>query len=213
MGSSEPFSGHHRRVHADTDAAYGSSARAGLPPDVDSQLMRQVRAGDRAAANTLIARNRARIVGYIARLIHDHRTAEDLTHDVLLQALRHADQYNPAVRVSTWLYRIATNAALNHLRRADQRRRATAPAASSLEVVDCHELPPDQQLRLDELKQHVSQALVCLPINQRIALVLFEYEQCSYAQIAAILDVSAEAVRGLLTRARTALRRTLGKLS
>jgi RNA polymerase sigma-70 factor (ECF subfamily) len=175
--------------------------------------MRQVRAGDRAAAGVLIDRNRARIVGYIARLIHDRRTAEDLAHDVLLQALRYADQYNPAVRVSTWLYRIATNTALNYLRRADHQRRATGPAASSLEVVDHHELAPDQQLRLDELKQHVSQALVCLPINQRIALVLFEYEECSYAQIATILDVSAEAVRGLLTRARTALRRTLGKLS
>ena len=62
---------------------------------------------------------------------------------------------------------------------------------------------------MDEMRAQVSAAIAALPLNQRIALTLFEYESCSYDQIAAVLDVSVEAVRSLLMRARTTLRREL----
>jgi RNA polymerase sigma-70 factor (ECF subfamily) len=180
--------------------------------DVDSQLMRQVREGDRQAASVFAERNRPRIARYIARLVHDPRCAEDLTQDVFLQAFRHAGQYDPALRVSTWLYRIATNVALNYLHRSDTRR-VTKLGDGPQHVADPHQLPPDARLRLDELKHSVSQAILDLPDSQRIALVLFEYEECSYAQIAAVLGVSIEAVRSLLMRARTKLRRSLTGLA
>jgi RNA polymerase sigma-70 factor (ECF subfamily) len=174
--------------------------------------MLQAREGSREAASALIRRNRERIGRYIARLIRDRRAVEDLTQDVFLQALSHASQYQPTAKVSTWLYRIATNVALNYLKQPGVRRRAADSGDDPLEVADRHAPPPDRRLSLDELKQHVSRAILNLPVNQRIALALFQYEDCSYDQIAAVLDVSVEAVRSLLMRARTTLRRDLNGL-
>jgi len=78
-----------------------------------------------------------------------------------------------------------------------------------MEVMDRSAPAPDRQMSLDELRQQVAGAVGALPMNQRVALTLFEYEDCSYEQIAAILDVTVEAVRCLLMRARTQLRARL----
>jgi RNA polymerase sigma-70 factor (ECF subfamily) len=177
--------------------------------DMDTQLMLQARQGDRQAADTLIRRNSPRISRYLARLIGNSRPIEDLTQDVFLRAFKHAEQYQPSSRVTTWLYRIATNTALNYIKQATLKRTVPEPAESQLEVVDRSEPPPDRRLSLDELRQQVASAVSALPVNQRVALTLFEYEDCSYEQIAAILDVTVEAVRCLLMRARTQLRARL----
>jgi RNA polymerase sigma-70 factor (ECF subfamily) len=209
------MAGMHRRVTPETDAGPRPSPVAPPPAaaaalgDLDTQLMLQVQAGDREAAGTLVRRNRDRIERYILRLVRDNRAAEDLTQDVLLQALSRAELYRPTARVSTWLYRIATNTALNYLKQAARRRRAVEPADRTLELPDPHEPTPERQMTLDELKQQVAEAVDRLPFKQRIALTLFEYEECSYEQIAAVLDVTIEAVRSLLMRARTTLRREL----
>jgi RNA polymerase sigma-70 factor (ECF subfamily) len=177
--------------------------------DLDTQIMLQVRAGNRDAAATLIRRNRERIARYLARLIRDPRTVEDLTQDVFLHALAHAGHFTPTATVTTWLYRIATNAALNYLKQPSVRRQAPEPAQGLWEIADQHEPTPERRLNLEELREHVLQALEHLPLNQRVALALFQYEDCSYEQIAAVLDVTVEAVRSLLMRARTTLRREL----
>lgn len=190
-------------------AAPRTETSAGALEDLDTHLMLQVRAGSREAANSLVRRNFERIARYIARLVGQHRPVEDLTQDVFLQALTHASQYQPTARVSTWLYRIATNIALNYLKQPGVRRRTLKTPEGPLEVPDRGESAPDRQISLDELKHQVADAIRELPINQRIALTLFEYEDCSYQQIAIVLDVSVEAVRSLLLRARTTLRRRL----
>ena len=171
--------------------------------------MLRVREGDREAANSLVRRNGPRMVRYIGRLVRDQRAAEDLTQDVFLQALTRPEQFTPAAKVSTWLYRIATNLALNYLKQAALRRRAPVAPELALDRPDPHEPTPDRLASLDELKQQVANAVQALPVNQRIALTLFEYEECSYEQIAAVLDTTVEAVRSLLLRARTTLRREL----
>ncbi len=171
--------------------------------------MLQVREGNREAANMLYRRNRQRIAGYITRIMGRSRAVEDLTQDVFLQAITHADQYRPTAKVTTWLYRIATNLSLNYMKRADVKRQAAQPEDAPLEVVDRRSEAPDQQMSLDEVRSRVNEALQSLPVNQRIALTLFEYEQCSYEQIAAVLETTVEAVRSLLGRARTTMRRNL----
>lgn len=189
----------------------GGSAPPGHPAaeilaDLDTQLMLQARTGNREAANALIRRNSERITRYIARLVGDS-AAEDLTQDVFLQAFSHASTYQATARVLTWLYRIATNVALNHLRQQASARRAAASSEDEpLDVPDPAELTPERQVTIEELRQQVTDAVNGLPLNQRIALTLFEYEDCSYEQIAAVLDVTVEAVRSLLGRARTTLR-------
>lgn len=180
--------------------------------DLDTQLMLQACAGSRDAANALIRRNFPRIARYIARLIGAQHPVEDLTQDVFLQALSHAGQYRPTAKVITWLFRIATNVSLNYMKQAHVRRRAAERPDGSLEVVDRTAPPPDRQVSLDELKSEVADAVAALPPNQRVAVTLFQYEDCSYEQIAAVLDVTVEAVRSLLMRARTTLRSRLHRL-
>ncbi len=177
--------------------------------DLDTQLMLQARQGDRQAADTLIRRNAPRISRYLTRLVGNHRPVEDLTQDVFLRAFKNAEQYQPSSKVSTWLYRIATNTALNYIKQASLRRTVPEPAEGQMEVMDRSAPAPDRQMSLDELRQQVAGAVGALPMNQRVALTLFEYEDCSYEQIAAILDVTVEAVRCLLMRARTQLRARL----
>lgn len=199
---------------------YESSQRAPAVPDrsvaaladFDTQLILQARAGDRDAANAFVRRNFPRISRYLARLIGPRRPVEDLAQDVFLQALSHVSDYRPQAKVLTWLYRIATNTALNYLKQPALRRNVAQADERAAELVDRHEPSPDRQLSLDELRQRVSVAVNDLPTNQRIALTLFEYEDCSYEQVAAVLDVSVEAVRSLLMRARTTLRAQLRDL-
>ncbi|MEW6253686.1 MAG: sigma-70 family RNA polymerase sigma factor [Planctomycetota bacterium] len=180
--------------------------------DLDTQLMLRVREGDREAANALIRRNGERITRYISRLVRDPRAAEDLAQDVFVQALSRPERYEPTARVLTWLYRVATNLAMNYLKQPAVRRRASTAPDQSLNVPDRSQPAPDGRLSLTELRRQVSEAIGRLPVNQRIALTLCEYEECSYEQIAAVLEVSVEAVRSMLQRARTTLRRELDGL-
>lgn len=186
--------------------------RAPTPPtdplsDLDTQLMMQVREGNRDAANTLIRRNHDRVTRYIARLLGSSTAADDLAQDVFLQALRNAHRYEPTARVVTWLYRIATNCTLNYMKKSAQQRGLQQPPGN--ETVDQGVPGPDAKVSLDELRARVVDAIAMLPPKQRAAVTLFQYEGCSYEQIATILEITVEAVRSLLLRARAALRQRL----
>ena len=177
--------------------------------DLDTQLMLNAAAGDPEAATSLVDRNRLRIAGYIARLVRDRRVVEDLTQDVFLLALKNADQFRPTAKVSTWLYQIATNTTLNYLKQRSARGKTPPLPTGTYELPDRREREPEQQVSQDELRDQVSAALHLLPLNQRIALTLYEYEACSYVQISAVLDTTVESVRSLLRRARLVLRHEL----
>lgn len=184
-------------------------AAPGPLADFDTQLMLQMAAGSREAGALLIQRNGQQIARYLARLVRDANVVEDLSQEVFSQALSHADQFRPTAKVATWLYRIATNTALNYLKQASRRRTQASPVDRPLEVTDPRDPGPERRLSQDELRRHVSQAILKLPINQRVALTLYQYEEFTYEQVAAVLGVTVEAVRCLLSRARTALRREL----
>ncbi|MCG3128058.1 MAG: hypothetical protein CHACPFDD_02932 [Phycisphaerae bacterium] len=185
-----------------------------LLQDVDTLLMLQVGAGDAEAATTLVRRNFSRVLRYVGRIVRNPSAAEDLTQDVFLQILTHARDYQPRARFSTWLYRVATNRTMSYLRQHQAKRAASAQTGENVSrIADGREPGPDSPINLRELQQHVAAALARLPINQRVALTLFEFEDLSYEQIAAILEVTAEAVRCLLSRARAALRQQLSAFS
>lgn len=200
-----------------TSARLRKTRAPGIRPevlaDLDTQLMMQVREGNDEAGNMLVRRNFARVVRYITRLVRARHQAEDLAQDVFLQVLTHAQRYEPTAKFSTWLYRIATNTALNYLNQAYvKRRRDPDPEEGTFEFADEAEQTPEQQMNLDELRSHVAEAVNGLPVNQRVALTLYQKEDLSYEQIAQVLDVSVESVRALLKRARESLRSALRDL-
>ncbi|MGD8452417.1 MAG: sigma-70 family RNA polymerase sigma factor [Phycisphaerae bacterium] len=183
------------------------------PSDFDTQLMLQVQAGDTEAANKLVRRNFQRVSRYIARVVRNAAAVEDLTHDVFLRVLRNPQGYQPKAKFSTWLYRIATNAALNYVGQAHEKRRSDAGDEVTVRIPARGDSSPDHRLSLGELRAGVSAAISSLPIKQRIALTLYEYEEFSYEQIAIVLDSTADAVRCQLRRAREALRAKLSSLT
>lgn len=168
--------------------------------------MLRVRDGDMQAAESLIRRNSDRVARYIARLIRTDRAADDLAQDVFLQVLAAAGRYEPTAKFTTWLYRIATNVAISHL------NKRSVANLDMPEVADSHDDGPDDALSRDELRKTVASAISALPVNQRVALTLFQYEHLSYQQIANVMQVTVEAVRCLLTRARNKLRELLADL-
>ena len=180
--------------------------------DLDTQLMIQVRNGDDSAAANLIRRNFDRVARFLARFVRDSRSVEDLTQDVFTQVLGAAGRYEPRAKFSTWLYRIASNAALSHLQQAQSRRTSNADDRELNSLATEQDADPQAEASLDELRQRVAQALESLPANQRVALTLFQYEALSYEQVASAMNITVESVRCLIFRARTALREGLADL-
>lgn len=179
-----------------------------LAADFDTQLMLQLRAGDKHAATALARRNLPRIARYIARIVRNPLAVEDLSHDVFVHVLSHAPRYEPTARFSTWLYRVATNVAIDYLRR-NKARPPSAADATPTPVEHGWLNQPEGVVFQKELQAAVGDALSRLPLNQRVALTLFELEDFSYEQIACVLDVTVDAVRSLLPRAKETLRREL----
>jgi RNA polymerase sigma-70 factor (ECF subfamily) len=181
-------------------------------PDEDARLMLALCAGDGAAFDQLFRRWSAPLLRYLERMLGDAAAAEELVQEVFLRVHGARERYQPQARFSTWLYRIATNLALNELRRPRRRR----PHAS-LDEPEAPELaadPPAAEGQLDasRLSQRVVQELAALPERQRAALCLAAVEGLSYAEIAGALEISESAVKALVHRARVTLADRIGGL-
>jgi RNA polymerase sigma-70 factor (ECF subfamily) len=176
------------------------------PADLDYALVRRVARGDETALAELIRRFERPLYTLAYRLLKDPLEAEDALQEVFLKAYEHAGRYQPTGTVKAWLHRITANHCLNRLRgrtptdALDEAEMARTPGRdpSPLEALTAKDL----QLRLEDL-------LAALPENQRRALVLKQFGGLSYQEIGELLEVSSQAVDGLIKRARQALRLAL----
>ena len=183
--------------------------------DPDVRLMLQVRDGDAQAFEELMLRYQNRLMSLLAHLIGQRDLAEDLTQEVFLRVYRARKRYVPGAKFSTWLFTIAGNVASNALR--SRRRevhlapRASDSAPQSLEAaaVAASGLMPTRQLDKAEMCAAVQQAVAGLNERQRMAVLLAKFEHFSYADIGAVMDMTPQAVKSLLSRARCNLRQVL----
>ncbi len=179
--------------------------------------MLQVRENDAQAFEELMLRYQNRLLSLLAHLVGQRDLAEDLTQEVFLRVYRARKRYVPGAKFSTWLFTIAGNVASNALRTKARRRevhlapRSTDSAPQSLEAVAlaASGLMPTRQLDKAELRTAVQQAVAVLNDRQRMAVLLAKFEHFSYADIGAIMDMSPQAVKSLLSRARCNLRQAL----
>jgi RNA polymerase sigma-70 factor (ECF subfamily) len=185
--------------------------------DPDVRLMLEVRNGDAHAFEALMLRYQHRVLSLLAHLVGSRDLAEDLTQEVFLRVYRARDRYVPGAKFSTWLFTIAGNVASN-ARRTKARRKevylaplASESAAHSLEAVAlaASGLMPTRQIDKAELCAAVQQAILALNERQRMAVLLAKFEHFSYADIAQVMDMSPQAIKSLLSRARCNLRETL----
>ena len=182
--------------------------------------MLQVRDDDAPAFEELMLRYQNRLVSLLAHMVGQHDQAEDLAQEVFLRVYRARKRYIPGAKFSTWLFTIAGNVAANALRSRARRHEVNlAPTTSDTGAMPIEGaalaasgLMPTRQLDNAELRDVVRQAIETLNDRQRMAVLLSKFEHFNYAEIAEIMDLSPEAVKSLLSRARTHLREVLGTL-
>lgn len=184
-----------------------AQSRSGLSQDearqADQELMARVSQGDAQAFQQLVDAGIDRVLAVARRILGDEMEAEDIAQDVFLKLWRRAGQWEAGrARVSTWLYRVTVNSCIDRLR------------ARKEQMVD--ELPEiggsaTQLKTLEEgdLREFMDDALQALPERQRVALVLFHYENLSMSSVAETMDASVEAVESLLARGRRTLKKSL----
>lgn len=178
----------------------------------DEQLLRAAGRGDRGAFTRLVERHQRAVHGFIARLLPDsHQTeAEDLAQDVFIAAWQAAPRYTPQAKVTTWLFRIATNRCFNFRRGLRWRAMRSLEADEVAEPLAPEHDRPEQQVLAAERLARLQSAMAQLPEQQRAALVLRHQQDMAYADIAEVLGTSVSAVESLLFRARRNLQATLG---
>jgi len=184
----------------------------------DVQLMLDVKAGDEASFDFLLQKYRSPLVNFLNRMVRDTATAEDLAQEVFLRVYRARKQYTPSAKFTTWLFRIATNLALNSVRDNRHRRMGISlDAPADGEDSAPMELPA-RDMRIDEhmierdRAEIIRRAIWSLPEKQRAAVLLHKYEEMDYEEIAGVLDCSEGALKSLLFRAYESLRVQLAPL-
>lgn len=183
--------------------------------DPDVRLMLQVRDDNAAAFEELVVRYQGRLIRVLENIVRSRDRAEELAQDVFLRIYRARKNYAPNAKFSTWLYTIAHNVASNALRSMSRRREVNVTVEQSGVVSikpleDMARAPsglmPTRQLDKAEMAEVVRLAIDSLNERQRMALLLSKFEQMSYADIAQTMELSIQAVKSLLSRARENLR-------
>jgi RNA polymerase sigma-70 factor (ECF subfamily) len=185
--------------------------------DSDVRLMIQVRAGVAGAFETLVERYQNRLVGILFHLVGNRDEAEDLCQEVFLRIYAARKGYRPRAKFATWLFTIANNLALNHLRKKGRNpsmpmsggARDSQAVASLAQHLTGREGTPSAQMRQAELADLVRDALAVLNEDQKVAVLLNKFEEMSYVEIADVMGRSPAAIKSLLARARNQLREQL----
>jgi RNA polymerase sigma-70 factor (ECF subfamily) len=180
--------------------------------------MLEVRDGSATAFEELVVRYQDRLLRLLENMVGRREWAEDLVQEVFLRVYRSRQDYVPGAKFVTWLYTIANNVACNALRDRARRPEITLTGSESgplgAQPIDQLVLAtsgamPARQIAKAELRDIVRMALDQLNERQRMAVLLCKFEEMSYADIARAMDLSTQAVKSLLSRARENLRQTL----
>src|SRR6266849_748749 len=182
--------------------------------DVDAML--RVKTGDESAFAYLVQKYRRPMVGFMYRMCHNPSTAEELAQEVFLRVYRSRTSYEPSAKFTTWLYRIATNLAVNHARDTRHERpentvnldEADTETGQAPDLADKTPNVEEEILRRERLVA-IKQKIEALPERQKMAVLMHKYQQMDYRQIAEVLKLSESATKSLLFRAYETLRAEL----
>jgi RNA polymerase sigma-70 factor, ECF subfamily len=182
----------------------------------DAEVMLRAKAGDEAAFAYLVQKYRRAMVGFMYRMSHNAAAAEDLAQEVFLRVYRSRSSYEASAKFTTWLYRIATNLAVNYARdtrheRPDVTRSLDEPdeeTGTKLDLPD-RAATAEQSLLRRERMAAIRAKVQDLPQRQRIAVIMHKYQQMDYREIAKVLKLSESATKSLLFRAYETLREQL----
>ena len=182
----------------------------------DAEVMLRVAAGDNTAFDYLVEKFRRPMVSFMYRMTHNQAVAEELAQEVFLRVYRSRQSYAASAKFTTWLYRIATNLAVNHARDTKHERPENTvnldePDAETGMTMDVRDtgLTAEQDLLRRERLAAIRRQVEALPQRQRMAVIMHKYQNLDYKQIAVVLKLSESATKSLLFRAYETLRETL----
>ncbi len=178
----------------------------------DEELMAAVAEGDLAAFRLIVERHQKPLINFISRYLGDRVAAEDVAQEVFLRVFKAANNYKPKAKFKTWLFTIAANLCLNEIRSTRSK-----PAFVDLSDATEAEYPvfapdsfsPQKAAEKEELSAAVRKAIRSLPENQRVAILLRQYNELSYSEIGKIMGLSVSAIESLIQRARQGLKKML----
>jgi len=180
--------------------------------DPDADLVARWQAGDQEAFATLVRRHESRVFRMLFRMLGTREEAEDATQEAFLSLHRHGKRFRREARFSTFLYRVAANAALNRRRslgRARAREKALAVRQAAGSDLPSAPRDPEGAASGAEVQSAVQEALSTLPPDLRLAVVLYDIEGQSYREIAVALEIPEGTVKSRIHRGRQALREQL----
>jgi RNA polymerase sigma-70 factor (ECF subfamily) len=182
-------------------------------PASDAAVMLKVAAGDESAFNFLVQKYHRAMIHFLFRMVHNQAVAEELAQEVFLRVYRSRESYRAEAKFTTWLYRIATNLAVNHARDTKHERSAQtlyldAPDEETGTTPDVADDEPsvEQKLVRDERMAAIRSHVMALPERQRMAVLMHKYQGMDYRQIGDVLKLSESATKSLLFRAYQTLR-------
>jgi len=186
-------------------------ARADAPSD--AEVMLRVKTGDDSAFEYLVQKYRRPMLSFMFRMCRNGAVAEDLAQEVFLRVYRSRENYEPSAKFTTWLYRIATNLAVNHARDTRHERPENTvsidePDENTGLTVDVPDtsLSAEETILRRERMAAIRQRVQELPERQMTAVIMHKYQQMDYRQIAEVLKLSESATKSLLFRAYETLR-------
>jgi RNA polymerase sigma-70 factor (ECF subfamily) len=201
--------------------AASQAAAESLPADAvdagtDAEVMLRVKAGDDDAFDYLVQKYRRPMLHFMYRSTRTVAVAEDLAQEVFLRVYRSRNSYEASAKFTTWLYRIATNLAMNHARDTKHERPENMVSVDAkneetglgFDVADSS-LTVEQNLLRRERLTAIRERVLGLPEKQRTAVLMHKYQSMDYKQIAEVLKLSESATKSLLFRAYETLREQL----
>ncbi len=184
-----------------------------LDPASDAAIMLRAAAGDESGFNYLAEKYHRPIIHFLFRMVRNQAIAEELAQEVFLRVYRSRQSYRAEARFTTWLYRIATNLAVNHARDTRHERAARSVyldepdelTGTTPDVADDEPLVEQRLLREERMKA-IRTHVMALPERQRMAVLMHKYQGMEYREIGKVLKLSESATKSLLFRAYQTLR-------
>ncbi len=182
----------------------------------DIEIIEQLKQGNEQAFRKLVETYQKLVVNTCYGLLHNREDAEDVAQDVFIEVYRSVENFRADAKLSTWLYRIAVNRSLNHIR--DNKKHRWFSSFESdvktenkklFQVESSKTDQPEFELENKQRANILNEAINSLPENQKVAFSLSKYEDLSYQEIAEVMELSVSSVESLLFRAKKNLQKKL----
>jgi RNA polymerase sigma-70 factor, ECF subfamily len=182
----------------------------------DHEIIKELKQGNEQAFRKLVENYQKLVVNTCYGLLHNREDAEDVAQDVFVEVFRSIDKFRADAKISTWLYRIAVNRSLNHIR--DNKKHRWFSSFESevktenkrlLQIESSQTDQPEFELENKQRALILHEAIGRLPENQKVAFTLSKYEDLSYQEIAEVMELSVSSVESLLFRAKKNLQKKL----